>query len=538
MFVCVFKAQYNDAGHVSACVHYGICDMNRVAQGSIFDAYGQTQGTPPGAAVASFPLGASLAGVSVQVTVGDRTVDALILEIKPALVTYPGMPISFGVRAVLPSATPLGVASPVVRYKGEPVTGFGGPKMLVVAHDLGLYSASDGGSTAQNVGSSGSPQLNEFGHAATPGQLVVLWGTGLGPVSADEAVGPAPGDLGIQGLQVLVANKPARVVYAGRSGCCAGLDQIIFEVPAGIEGCGVPVVVQFSEDGSQSNGARVSIAAQPGPCPTGLSADLTQKYLSGSLVAGVLQGSNPGEGPVSLTAAFAVGLAPWNLASPTMPNGSCYGTAGLAGASASMTFQGTLPRPLDAGPQIALRTPEEIVVLTRSGSVASPASQVAPLRYTGDTQTKQLPAGDYAIDNGGGGPDIPSFQSTFSLPDLSFAWTNKDSLSAVAASQDLTITWKAGSPDGYVFVGGGYSRSPGLAPEDDLESSFVCVESAGKGAMTIPGSVLWRAKGSSVPDLVLQLSVSNTVFRTFQAPTLDIGNFSWTTGITRQVKFQ
>jgi hypothetical protein len=160
------------------------------------------------------------------------------------------------------------------------------------------------------------------------------------------------------------------------------------------------------------------------------------------------------------------------------------------------------------------------------------------LRYSGDAQTDHLISGDYAMDNGGGGPDIPSFQSTFSLPDLSFAWTNTDSLSAVAASQDLTITWKAGSPDGYVLVGGGYSRSPGLAPEDDLQSSFSCIESAGKGALTIPGSVLWRAKGNSVPDIVLQLSVSNTVVRPFFAPTLDIGTVSWTTGITKQVKFQ
>jgi len=99
--------------------------------------------------------------------------------------------------------------------------------MLVVAHDLGLYKSGDGAYTAQNVSSSGPVRLNNFANAATPGQLVVLWGTGLGPVSADEAAGPAPGDLEIQGLQVLVANKSARVVYAGRSGCCAGVDQII-----------------------------------------------------------------------------------------------------------------------------------------------------------------------------------------------------------------------------------------------------------------------------------------------------------------------
>jgi uncharacterized protein (TIGR03437 family) len=538
MMVCGLKAQYNDAGHVSACVHYGICDMSRIAQGSIFDAYGQTQGTPPGPAASAFPLRPSLGGVSVQVTVGDRTLDAWILEVKPALVSYPGASGSFSVRAVLPSGTLLGVANVAVLYKGAALNAAYGSKMLVVAHDLGLYSASDGGYTAQNVSSSGSVRLNDFANSATPGQLVVLWGTGLGAVSADEAAGPAPGDLGIQGLQVLVANKPARVVYAGRSGCCAGVDQIIFEVPPGVQGCGVPVVVQFLDDGSQSNGTSLSIAAQPGACPIGLSADLTQKYLAGSLVSAVLRGSVYDGNSQSLDASFTVGILPWELPSPTMPNGGCYGTAGLAGANENVTFQGPWNRPLDAGRQIVLRTPEGMVMLRPSGSTTAPASQFIPLHYSADTPTDHLIAGDYALDNSDGGPDIQSFQSTFSLPDLSFVWTNKDTLSTVAASQDLTITWKAASPDGFVYIGGGYARSPGLAPEDDLESSFVCVESADKGIFTIPGSILWRAKGSSVPDLVLQLSVSNTVVRPFMAPTLDLGNFSWTTGFTKRLKFQ
>ena len=73
--------------------------------------------------VAGFPLRTSLAGVSVQVTVGDRTVDALILEVRPAVVSYPGTPAGFSVRALLPSGTPLGVASSLVRYKGDPSAG-------------------------------------------------------------------------------------------------------------------------------------------------------------------------------------------------------------------------------------------------------------------------------------------------------------------------------------------------------------------------------------------------------------------------------
>lgn len=521
------RAQYNDAQHVSACVHYGICDMSRIAQGSIFDAYAQAQGPPPVAAAGVFPLRTSLAGVSVQVAAGDNTVDALILEVKPAQVSYPGYYGSFTVRAVLPSNTPMGVASVTVRYKGDVLNGSGNRRMMVVAHEFGFYPTNDGGYTAQNVSSTGSLRLNSFANAAVPGQLVMLWGSGLGPVSADEAAGPAPGDLGIQGLQVLIANKPARLVYAGRSGCCAGVDQIVAEVPAAVQGCAVPVVVQFSDDGSQSNGTSLSIAAQPGACDLGLSTDLMDKYLAGSLVAGVLQGN-----PQSFNASFTVGVFPWELASATTPNGSCFSTPGLAGANDNMSVQGPQHRTLDAGQQLRLRTPEGTVILKPTGSTALPAAQFSPLRYNSDTTPDHLTAGDYVLDNGDGGPDVPSFQSTYSVPDLSFAWTNKDSL-RVTASQDLTITWTAGSPDGYISIFGFYSHSPGLAPEDELESAFSCIESAGKGTLTIPGNVLWRAKGSPVPDVVLQLNVSNTVVRRFAAPTLDIGNSSWTTGFSK-----
>lgn len=53
--------------------------------------------------------------------------------------------------------------------------------------------------------------------------------------------GAIPGNIEQQDLQALVGGRLARIVYAGRSGCCAGMDEIVFEVPAGIEGCNVPV---------------------------------------------------------------------------------------------------------------------------------------------------------------------------------------------------------------------------------------------------------------------------------------------------------
>ena len=84
---CTLSAQYNDADHVSACVHYGDCDVSaRIAQGSVFDAFGSTRGPAPARVVSAFPLSTNLAGVSVQIRVGDRAADAWIVSIEPGLI--------------------------------------------------------------------------------------------------------------------------------------------------------------------------------------------------------------------------------------------------------------------------------------------------------------------------------------------------------------------------------------------------------------------------------------------------------------------
>jgi uncharacterized protein (TIGR03437 family) len=469
--------------------------------------------------------------VSVQIRIGDRTADALILSIDPGIPAASGNPAPFRVRAILPSDTPLGEAVVLVDYKGEVSTG---PKAFrVVTRDFGLYSTADGSTAAQNISSSGALRANTPAESATPGQLVVLWGTGLGAASGDEAAGPAPENLGIQDLQVLVTDQPAHVVYAGRSGCCAGVDQIIFEVPEGVEGCSLPVVVRFSHDGSESNGGHLSVSPNGGVCPTGLPANLIQKFLSGTLVFGSAEATHYQDSEPSLTARFTFGLPRWELGSPYgMPLGSCYANSGLAGANDSVVPQKT--GNLDAGRQIEFRTPDNSVSLSPKGV---PNNPLTDFTYSASTPPDHLAPGEYVLENGSGGPDVGPFQAGFNLPDLSFQWTNIDRLGPVTASQDLTITWKTGSGDGYVVLAAAYALAPGNE-EDILETGFLCVERAEKGAFTIPGRLLWRVQGASFPDILVYLNVSRTVVRRFTAPGLDLGEFSWTTGSSKALKFQ
>ena len=65
------------------------------------------------------------------------------------------------------------------------------------------------------------------------------------------------------GVEVFVGTQAAKVIYAGRSGCCAGVDQINFEVPASLSGCYLPVVVRCG--GSVSNFVSLAVGSG-GPC--------------------------------------------------------------------------------------------------------------------------------------------------------------------------------------------------------------------------------------------------------------------------------
>jgi hypothetical protein len=110
-----------------------------------------------------------------------------------------------------------------------------------------------------------------------------LWGTGLGKVSGNEAAGPLPGNLNIA-VDVFVGTKQVTPTYKGRSGCCAAIDQIVFTVPEGVEGCYVSVHVRAG--GVISNSATVAVTSNGNVCsdPSGFStADLQRVENGGTM---------------------------------------------------------------------------------------------------------------------------------------------------------------------------------------------------------------------------------------------------------------
>ena len=152
-----------------------------IAQGSLFIVFGQNMGPAKIVQVSSFPLptSAGLAGTSIQITINGTSVDAIMLY---TLATQ--------VAAVLPSSTPIGTGTMTVTYNGQ--TSAAAP-ITVVKSTFGIFAVNQSGTgqaVLQNVNSATDRPFNSLTQSAQPGQVMILWGTGLGPVTGNEAAGP------------------------------------------------------------------------------------------------------------------------------------------------------------------------------------------------------------------------------------------------------------------------------------------------------------------------------------------------------------
>jgi len=562
-----------------------------IAQGSMFVVFGSNLGPDVLEVIHSFPLPLSLAGTSVQVAVEGSAVDAIMIYTSARQVA-----------AVLPSKTPVGDGTLTVTYGGVPSN----PSPIkVVPSAFGIYTVSQ---TGRGPGAITDPdyRVNGMHFSANPGETLNIWGTGLGPVNGDERAGPLPGGLRSD-VQVLVGTKLATLKYAGRSGCCTGLDQIAFDVPSGVEGCFVPLAVRAG--GVVSNFASVSIASRGRECamPAGIPVAALETVAAGGILRvggiGLVRRHLLGAIPFSIeqnvaAAQFLTALDPgsWtvqavrqnarqmrervrqavrvykqkrqqrisgkqmpsnrqsirpaqaepaeetiaagfvgarNLA-PLLPHliatisavGSCsvlvctFGGCGLSAALQSTPGNRGFGSPLDAGRELTLSGAAGLLAMSGAGA------GVYRTHFTLTDPSGQLSPGDYAV-TGPGGADVGPFTAHLIVTEP-LTWTNKDALSEVDRSQDLSITWNASRKNGYVVVGGVTTSHTA-----DSFGVFVCGESSAKGTFTVPSFVLSAmpldqdlgASGSSPASGTVFLAV-HPFSNTFTAPGLDLGYFS------------
>ena len=93
--------------------------------------------------------------------------------------------------------------------------------------------------------------------------LVLCHDHAYAEIAYDDAQAPQPESIAAP-VSVYVGSVAARVLYAGRSGCCAGIDQIVFTIPDGVQGCYVPLVVKNGNN--VSNYTSIAVSQNGGAC--------------------------------------------------------------------------------------------------------------------------------------------------------------------------------------------------------------------------------------------------------------------------------
>ena len=537
-----------------------------IAQGSLFIVKGNGLGNAGTAVASAFPLQTGMNNTSIRVMVGGTTVNARMIYVVAG---RPGAPDQLA--AILPSDAPIGTGTLQVIYRGADLLTRTSPAVpiRVVANSFGMFTRNQNGSgpaIVQNFISQADQPTNGLLESAQVGQTEILWGTGLGAVNAAAEInGPAPGDLPLN-VEVYVGGKQANVTYRGRSGCCAGIDQIVFTVPAGLEGCYVSILVRVN--GVVSTAGTMSIA--PGKVcaePSSLSAaDIAKIQKTGAIGIGNIQLDRlranlniPGQGVIQGDIDFGGGKFRRYASSTDV----------MASLSGSLTIGQGTPTPgscVIQGYSFTSNDPFDAAFPDLPDFVGASLDAGATLRLNGPIGSKQLPRqrgggyggdpiaggiaalglpvlppylepGTITVDNGAGTAQLGAFTSSLVIPANTATWSNQRPGGNVPRSQDLTLTWSGGGPGELVLILGASADKAISAG-----AQFICVERAQAGTFTVPSWVLSALPASGVvagvPVGFLTFGTSLPQPSRFTATGLDLGYFNWSTRQVTNVVFQ
>jgi len=462
-----------------------------VAPGGIFVIYGTGLG-PANLVIAQTPFhDTTLSGTSIAVTVGSTTVNALMYYTSATQVA-----------ALLPSNTPLPTttgATFTVTYNGQSSTPVGhgiaqgnlgiftidssgqGPGIVTFA-DYSLVSASKSANCGGPYTTCGS---------ANPGDTLILWGTGLGPVSGDDAAGAGLGqNMPNVPLTLWLGGVKANILYQGRSGCCIGEDQIVFTVPDNVpKGCAVPLVVQIgTSTNTVSNTVIMPVAAGSRNCsssnPAFSAVDIQQGVLAGPVSFGTVDLNhffNDNGTGFQDSAAFQfgkfLGYKPGSqpfFASyiDDPPLGTCIVSGNFNNGYLPFTDVATL----DGGASITIKGP--------NGTTTVQGGDEKQVTFSA-AGTFLVP-GAYTV-TGTGGKDVGTFTANITIPPSPTLLTPTPSPSlSITRANGLPVTWNANGSNGHVDI----FLSSALDNTLKTGSMANCRVAANAGSFTIPPYVL------------------------------------------------
>ena len=481
-----------------------------IAQGSFFAIFGTKLGPATPQPNEVFPIPDNLGGVTVTVTQGSITRKAYLVYVSDAQI-----------NAIMPSDAPLGNVQVTVNYNGSTT---GTAAVVNIAFAINSTAGGTGPGIINNYNSSTDQPLNTASTPAKAGQVEILVGTGLGPITAPDNQ-PPPVGVPTTPLQVWVGAQQASVAYSGRAPGIAGQDQINFTVPANAPtGCSVPV--QVNAGGTWSNTVGMAISSDGSHCQdafnplSGLTSiggnsgtiGLIRINFSGQLSAGAASANatldlsfgaftktNPG-GDLAYSP-FANLPAPGTCVSTNKGNFD-LGTMMAGGLSG---LDPTVAATLDAGAQLT--------VTGGAGGASATLTQTSPNPYMGllggilnisgaTVPPPFLDGGPFTI-TGPGGKDVGPFSTEVALAPA-IAWINPPS--TIDRASPLSLTWTGGDSTQMVVVIGSSTDQTSKA-----YGGFTCVAPAGAYSFTVPVNSLAglistaAATGSSSPIAMLGL---------------------------------
>lgn len=488
--------------------------QNEIAPGSWFVLFGRGMGPAQlslHSAGAPFPAELSGSRVSFTPASGGSALEARLWY------TSAGQ-----LAGLLPSSAAPGAYDVRVTYNGQTSNA---QRVQVVARNFGFATQSQNGQGPAQATINDAflnrfttGQLDRFQtRPAQPGDVVVLWGTGLGADTASDTTGATSGDqTAAAQVRVLVGGIEVTPAYAGRSNGSPGLDQINFVVPSNVQAsCFVPVQVRAG--GRLSNQGSLAIAgAGQSACS---SSTLTPAQLSrldsgGTLTVGTIaltkismRLSVPGglpnipglpSGPLeTVTESASAVFARMNIAEVANDTTTLSQTSGCyvyrrTGSQEALTGT-TSTTLLDAGPRLTLNGPNasNVAINKASGSNSYGATLYSSgVGGFGGQGNPTLGAGSYTV-TGPGGTDVGAFNASINVPGT-FNWTNQNNISdPISRSSNLIVNWTGGG-DGIVTITGVAGSRVGGTNENPIFDAgvFSCTAPASAGTFSVPASVL------------------------------------------------
>jgi len=338
---------------------------------------------------------------------------------------------------------------------------------------------------------------------AKPGQVVVTWGTGLGPYAAGDDANNVQHDFSTsETIAALVGGISIPVAFAGIPMGLAAVDQINFTLPANVP-TGCSVTLQISVAGVLSAPTSIAIA------PAGATACVSSIYNTQQL-------QSLDQGGTITSGGFIIGQS-----TASDPSLGAYKSDSIAGSfsqingfqlSSSGSTQSTILA--NSGGCVVARTTSTSSTVTTGGSTGLDAGTVTITGPSGTSLNSQklteaynayfysftegtsnpfspsgaiLP-GTYTL-TGAGGNDVGPFSTSISIGPL-FTLSNPLP-TTVTESAGLTIKWTGGNASDTVLINGTSQTNTGTGANlTSTATGFVCTTTAGQGTFTVPASIL------------------------------------------------